>query len=104
MASYVGRRSKYLHIMLIVSDFSQAVFLFSLGLRQRPPLEDIINISASADEHVRSAALQYFLDNFASWSDEYNPQDFSNVSYILALKNDLPCMGTPQEVCRNWSH
>ncbi|KAI0822620.1 hypothetical protein BC628DRAFT_1388241 [Trametes gibbosa] len=80
------------------SGSEEAKFLFKLGLRRFPPLPDLIGLAASQDEKVRSAALKYLLDNYTTRYPNYDPIDFSNVSYVPAVKNGKPCLGKPHEV------
>lgn len=75
-----------------------AKFLFKLGLRRYPPLPDLIGLAASDDEKVRSAALKYLLDNYTTRYSDYDPNAFSNVPFIPAVKGGKPCMAKPHEV------
>ncbi|KAI0933780.1 hypothetical protein AcW1_005516 [Taiwanofungus camphoratus] len=76
----------------------EAKFLFRLGLRRSPPLPEILNLAASTNENVRTAALKYFLDNVTTKYPNYDPADFAELPYIPALRGDEPCMAKPFEV------
>ncbi|EIW60639.1 uncharacterized protein TRAVEDRAFT_119941 [Trametes versicolor FP-101664 SS1] len=80
------------------SNSEEAKFLFKLGLRRYPPLPDLIGLAASGDEKVRSAALKYLLDNYSTRYADYDPNAFSNVPFIPAVKGGKPCMAKPHEV------
>jgi Protein of unknown function (DUF3684) len=71
-----------------------AKFLFTLGLRRSPPLDEIINLCASADPLVRSTALKYLLDNMVTRYLHYDPKNFAEVPFIPSTTR----LGTPREV------
>ncbi|KAJ6607773.1 hypothetical protein B0H10DRAFT_2070382 [Mycena sp. CBHHK59/15] len=79
----------------------QAKLLFELGLLRYPSLGVIINFCASPDVKVRPVALKYLLDNMTTHYTDYNPENFSEVAYIPALKDGRPCLGTPKDVFAN---
>ncbi|KAJ7727670.1 hypothetical protein DFH07DRAFT_930749 [Mycena maculata] len=76
----------------------QAKLLFELGLIRYPPLNQLISLCASPDAKVRPIALKYLLDNMTARYNDYNPADFYEISYIPALKDGKPAMGTPKDV------
>ncbi|CAG8755963.1 2209_t:CDS:2, partial [Dentiscutata heterogama] len=56
----------------------EAKFLFSLGLREYPPLKVILQLAdaSNSDTVLRSKALKYFMDNFKDkYSSEYRAEE-----------------------------
>jgi hypothetical protein len=84
--------------MLYTLTTCKAKFLFRLGLRRHPPLEVIIDRTASADAGTRRIALNHLIENIADIYSDYKPANFSNVAYVPALQGDEPCMRSPKEV------
>ncbi|KAI0637255.1 hypothetical protein C8Q77DRAFT_1216014 [Trametes polyzona] len=80
------------------SNSEEAKFLFKLGLRRYPPLPDLIGLAASRDEKIRAAALKYLLDNFMTRYADYDPNAFSNVPFIPAVKGGTRCLARYHEV------
>ncbi|CCM02906.1 uncharacterized protein FIBRA_05020 [Fibroporia radiculosa] len=85
------------------SNSEEAKFLYSLGLRRYPPLPIILNLASNPDESVRSLALKYFLDNFATKYSDYDPTAFVDLSFVPAIKNGSSHMAKPSEVFSNGS-
>jgi Protein of unknown function (DUF3684) len=75
-----------------------AKFMYNLGLRQSPPLSDIIELAASPDLEIGKKALRYFLDNFDSKYSGYDSQDYHDIAFIPADNQDGPLMAKPTEV------
>lgn len=72
--------------------------MFQLGLRRFPPLPVILKLASDEDETLRTAALQYFLDNIAKYPD-YEPSNFNALAYVPAVDPDgKKIMGTPEKV------
>jgi hypothetical protein len=71
-----------------------AKLLYRLGLRRYPPLETAVQLCASPDATVRTAAFKYLCDNMSSRYPEYNPDSFANIAFIPAENEDGPHMGT----------
>ena len=63
------------------------------------PLRELIGLAASTDASTRAAALKYFFDNYATRYADYDPNDFSNVAYVPAMKGNTRCLAKPHEVC-----
>ena len=75
-----------------------AKFLFKLGLRRYPPLAALIGLAASKEVAVRAAALKYFFDNYTTRYTDYDPDEFSNVAFIPAIKGTTRFLAAPHEV------
>ena len=76
-----------------------AKFLFKLGLRRYPPLAELVGLMASGDEAIRNAARKYFFDNYTiRYAADYDPDAFSNVAFIPAVKGGTRCLARPHEV------
>ncbi|RPD65851.1 hypothetical protein L226DRAFT_529987 [Lentinus tigrinus ALCF2SS1-7] len=80
------------------SNSDEAKFLFNLGLRRYPPLAELVGLMASNDEATRNAARKYFFDNYATRYADYDPDAFSNVAFIPAVKGGSRCLARPHEV------
>ncbi|KAF5386054.1 hypothetical protein D9615_002424 [Tricholomella constricta] len=80
------------------SSSDEAKFLFELGLIRYPALAVLINLCASTDTHIRTAALKYLLDNMVTHYKNYEPSAFEDVAFIPAIKSSKPCLGTLREV------
>ncbi|RDX42682.1 hypothetical protein OH76DRAFT_1410943 [Lentinus brumalis] len=80
------------------SNSEEAKFLFKLGLRRYPPLAELVGLMASGDEATRSAARKYFFDNYMTRYADYDPDAFSNVAFIPAVKGGTRCLARPHEV------
>ncbi|TBU28918.1 hypothetical protein BD311DRAFT_721461 [Dichomitus squalens] len=76
----------------------EAKFLFKLGLRRYPPLPELIGLAASKDEATRTAALKYFFDNYTTRYSDYDPENFSNVAFVPAMKDSSRILARPHEV------
>ncbi|RDB24786.1 hypothetical protein Hypma_008085 [Hypsizygus marmoreus] len=79
----------------------EAKFLHELGLLRWPPLAVLINLCASTDSAIRSAALKYLLENLATHYKNYDPSHFGDVAFIPAIQSSKPCLGTLKEVVSN---
>ncbi|KAF7321474.1 hypothetical protein MKEN_00668100 [Mycena kentingensis (nom. inval.)] len=79
----------------------QAKILFDLGLLRFPPLDLLINLCAGSDQQIRTFALKYLVDNLATRYPNYDPGDFYEISYLPALKDNKPIMGSPKDVFIN---
>lgn len=75
-----------------------AKLLYQLGLQKYPPLDILVNLCASADEEVRSTALEYLLDNILTHYHAYDPVNFADIPYVPALKGGDPCISQPTDV------
>lgn len=72
--------------------------MYQTGLRRFPPLPIILKLAADEDETLRSAALQYFLDNLSKYPD-YNPSSFNGLDFVPAVRADgTNTMGSPGKV------
>ncbi|KII91548.1 hypothetical protein PLICRDRAFT_512049 [Plicaturopsis crispa FD-325 SS-3] len=80
------------------SSSDEARFLFGLGLRRYPPLQDILTLAASNDANIRPLALKYFFDNFTSRYANYSPKDFASIAFVPATQNNVTRMTTTAEV------
>ena len=78
-----------------------AKFLFSLGLRRSPPLEQVLKLAAGENAEIRTKALRYFIDNFSKYSQQYDPQDYHALAFIPAAKKDGSHLSSPSEVFAN---
>ena len=73
--------------------------LTGLGFLQHPPLEKIIEIAGSDDLKIRRAAYAYFSKKFDELYDkDYDPSCCAGKPFIPALKDDVECVGTHEEV------
>ena len=62
-------------------------------------MPDLIGLAASNDEAIRTAALKYFFDNITTRYSDYDPENFSNVAFVPALKDNSKTLARPHEVC-----
>ena len=53
---------------------------------------------ASGDEAIRTAARKYFFENYTTRYADYDPDAFSNVAFIPAVKGGTRCLARPHEV------
>ncbi|EIW74063.1 hypothetical protein CONPUDRAFT_86046 [Coniophora puteana RWD-64-598 SS2] len=87
-----GEKSKW------KSGSEEARFLYRLGLKRAPPLDVIINLSASTDKSVQQHALKYLLDNLVTRYPEYHPNKYAEVAFVPAINAFKECLGKPNEV------
>lgn len=80
------------------ADTLPAKFLYNLGLQRFPSLQVILGLAASPDQKVRTVALRYFLDNLAMKYVDYDPNNFSQIAFVPAVKDHKPYMAKPSEV------
>ncbi|KAJ7874669.1 hypothetical protein B0H14DRAFT_2717085 [Mycena olivaceomarginata] len=80
------------------SSSDQAKLLFDLGLMRYPRLDMLIGLCAGPNAQIRPIALKYLLDNLSSRYNDYNPANFYEISYLPALQDGKPVMGTPKDV------
>ncbi|TFY51778.1 hypothetical protein EVJ58_g10387 [Rhodofomes roseus] len=80
------------------ANSEEAKFLYNLGLQRFPSLHVILGLAASADQKVRTVALRYFLDSVATKYSDYDPNNFSQIAFIPAVKDGKPYMAKPSEV------
>ncbi|KAH9934863.1 uncharacterized protein B0H18DRAFT_1114703 [Fomitopsis serialis] len=80
------------------ANSEEAKFLYSLGLQRFPSLPVLLGLAASQDQKIRTAALRYFLDNVTTKYSDYDPNNFSQIAYIPAVKDRKPHMAKPSEV------
>ncbi|KAF8523641.1 hypothetical protein JB92DRAFT_3140729 [Gautieria morchelliformis] len=66
----------------------EAKFLFNLGLRRHPPLEDLVSLAASPNTSIREASMKYLMDNTSSKYSEYDPQMFLSLAYVPAQRSN----------------
>jgi hypothetical protein len=71
-----------------------------LGLRRYPPTEVILGI-ASEDEPQRTAALNYFLDNYIQKYTDYTPDAHANIAFVPAINKGERKLAKPLEVFSN---
>ncbi|TDL20724.1 hypothetical protein BD410DRAFT_841150 [Rickenella mellea] len=90
-----GERPKW------AASSKEAKFLFLLGLRQFPPLLDILRLASSVDADLSSTALHYFLNNTSRYP-HYDPTNVKYPPFVPACKanNDL-IMSSPDDVFTN---
>ena len=75
----------WLQLMVRVTYRCIAWFIFSLGLRQAPPLQEILRIATLDNPTVWIKALTFFLDNLFNIYHDYNPQNFSDLTFVPAI-------------------
>ncbi|TFK44587.1 hypothetical protein BDQ12DRAFT_730629 [Crucibulum laeve] len=75
----------------------EAKFLFELGLKRYPPLDVLINLCASENTEIRSIALKYLIDNIGTRYSNYEPTNFSDISFIPTVEG----LRNPREVFSN---
>jgi Protein of unknown function (DUF3684) len=80
------------------SNQSTAKFVFSLGLRQSPPLTEILHITASDNPFMRTKAFSFFLDNISSIYTNYDPENFNHLAFIPAILGSEKVLAKPFEV------
>jgi len=81
-----------------------AKFMYKLGLRRSPPLQDIIKLAAHSDADVRKKALLYFLDNFTSKYSDYDSRAYNDVAFIPATNQNGLLIAKPTEVSSSRKH
>lgn len=79
--------------------------MFKIGLLRFPPLAQLIDLCASDDTAVHTAALKYLLDNIPTRYSDYNPHDFAQKVYIPANNGALTCLSAPLDAFseRQWA-
>ncbi|EPQ29355.1 uncharacterized protein PFL1_03110 [Pseudozyma flocculosa PF-1] len=62
----------------------EAKFVFDLGLRRHPPLEDLLSLASNtADDSLRAGALRYLLDRFATvYRSDYTLSKASPYAFV----------------------
>lgn len=63
-------------------------------------METVIQLAGGPDARIRPLALKYFLDNYGTRYNDYNPSSFSQVAFIPAVKNKVEYLAKPGEVSR----
>ena len=74
-----------------------AEFLFSLGLRRHPSAEVILDIAAKG-EPQRTAALDYFLDNYRQKYADYTATAYESTAFVPAIRRGEKELAKPLEV------
>ncbi|KAN0064579.1 hypothetical protein ACQY0O_002207 [Thecaphora frezii] len=66
------------------SASDEAKFVFELGLRRHPPLEDLLSLASNmADEELRARALHYLIDKYgAVYRSEYSLSKASPYAFV----------------------
>ena len=77
-----------------------AEFLFNLGLRRHPSTECILDIAAKG-EPQRTAALDYFLDNYRQKYTDYTATAHANTPFVPAIRRGEKKLAKPLEVFSN---
>ncbi|KAF5351976.1 hypothetical protein D9756_007388 [Leucocoprinus leucothites] len=80
------------------SNSEEAQFLFELGLRRYPPLEELIQLCAGSDLTIRTTALKYLVDNLRSKYTDYDCNNYRDIPFIPALDGGESRLGTPRQV------
>jgi hypothetical protein len=80
------------------SNQSTAKFVFSLGLRQAPPLTEILHIAASNNPSMRTKAFSFFLDNISSNYSDYDPCKFRDLAFVPAILGSEKVLAEPLQV------
>lgn len=82
---------------------SLAQFLFDLGLKRYPPTGVILGIAAKG-EPQRTAALEYFLDNYRKKYMDYTADAHASIAFVPAIHGDEKKILKPSEVFsgRDW--
>ncbi|BGP12853.1 hypothetical protein JCM10213_005226 [Rhodosporidiobolus nylandii] len=81
----------------------EAKLLFDLGLLRKPPVEDVLQIAATAkDGAKREKALRYFLDGCVTlgYSSTYSPTKHA-LPFVPAVSKGNPIYAKPSEVYSN---
>lgn len=81
-----------------MSNTKQAKFLFRIGLRRFPPLEDLIKLCTCPDPGIRTIAFAHLVNHIPDPYNDYNPTNFSKLAFVPAIRDGKECMGTPTEV------
>ncbi|KIL68939.1 hypothetical protein M378DRAFT_21839 [Amanita muscaria Koide BX008] len=76
----------------------EATFLFELGLRRHPPLNELVLICASNVSEIQQSALKYLLDNIDKAYKEFAASNYYHVAFIPAMKGSDFCLGSPKDV------
>lgn len=72
--------------------------MYSLGLKQAPPLSEILNIAASDDPTVRTKALTFFMDKISDKYHDYDPENFRDLAFVPAVFGSEKLLSKPFEV------
>ncbi|KAF0389336.1 putative hatpase domain protein [Gigaspora margarita] len=88
----------------------EAKFLFSLGLREYPPLKVILQLAdvSNSDTVLRSKALKYFMDNFKDkYSSEYKAEEIK-VAFLpctdpKVYETPMGCFSNPECTIMNFN-
>lgn len=80
-----------------------AKFMYSLGLKQYPSLDEIIRIASLGDADLRTKALKYLLAHFTSRYSNYTPSVYSDVAFVPALRDGKSALAKPSEVRSSWT-
>lgn len=74
--------------------------MYQLGLQRHPSASTLLKLASSPDPTVRSSALQYFLDNFASRYSDFKLHEVSDLAFIPATKSGQSFLAKPHEVTK----
>ena len=74
------------------------VFLFRLGLKQKPPASYVVGIAAEGGPEGE-VALNYFLDLSKRGDSDYSYYNLPTVAFIPAMYEGKKKLLLPQEVC-----
>ncbi|KAH9014859.1 hypothetical protein EDB84DRAFT_1590279 [Lactarius hengduanensis] len=77
---------------------SEAKFLFSLGLRDSPPLSELLNLTASDNQIVRENALAFFLSNLSLKYSNYDPNNYRDLAFVPAVRGSEKLLAKPFEL------
>ena len=66
-------------------------------------METLLTLAASADSHVRSVALKYFLDNRTTKYSDYKLSAVAHIAFVPAVRGNTECLVKPSEVSRRSS-
>jgi hypothetical protein len=72
--------------------------MYSLNLRQAPPLREILHLAASDNLTVRTKALAFFLDKLYSIYRDYDPQNFWDLAFVPAVLGSEKMLARPFKV------
>ncbi|KAH9177932.1 hypothetical protein EDB89DRAFT_2111997 [Lactarius sanguifluus] len=76
----------------------EAKFLFSLGLRDSPPLSELLNLTASDNQIVREKALAFFLNNLSLKYSNYDPNNYRDLAFVPAVRGSEKLLAKPFEL------
>ena len=85
------------------SGSDEAKFVFDLGLRRHPPLQDLLALASNtADDELRSRALSYLLDKFVPvYRPDYSLTKASPYAFVPCMVEGKKVLHKPTEAFTN---